>query len=420
MSVAPARPRDWTGAAAEDYLRSLELFGMHFGLERMRALLAELGEPQRRFGSVHVVGTNGKSSTTRMLAAILAAEGLRVGAYLSPHLVSYTERVRIDGCDVAPDRWATSVQCTAAAGREVDRRLVGGGPVTQFEALTAAAFAVLADDGIDAAVVEAGLGGRHDATNVIASRVQVLTNVALEHTRWLGTTVAAIAREKVEVVQPGATLVVGAGLHPDALAVAEEVAAQRSARMLTAPADLGVAVAAPGAHQRRNFALAATAAEAYLGRPVGAGALAKGAAVELPGRLQTVAHEPQTVLDGAHNPEGVAALVQALESMAAGRRIVACVSVLQDKDADAMLRALLPLCAAIVVCTTGDQRALAPEDLAALAREAGGPDAHVVVEPAPLLAVGRARVLAGPAGLVIATGSLTLVGELVPLPEAAA
>ena len=182
---------------------------MRFGLERMRRLLTALGSPQESLRTIHVVGTNGKSSTVRMAAAILQAHGLTAGAYLSPHLSTFAERIRIADADVEPAAFAAAVERAAAAAAMVDRTLSGGERVTQFELLTAAAFSELARRGVDAAVVEAGLGGRWDATNVLDAPVVVLTNVGLEHTRWLGPTVADIAREKLAVVRPGATLVLG-------------------------------------------------------------------------------------------------------------------------------------------------------------------------------------------------------------------
>ncbi len=199
-------------AQAERWLLERELFGMRFGLDRMRRLLTVLGSPQEAFRAVHVVGTNGKSSTTRFAAAALGA-----GAYLSPHLVSFRERIRIGDEDLAPEAFADAIGRVAAAARKVDRTLATGDRVTQFEALTAAAYAEFAARGVEVAVVEAGLGGRWDATNVIDADVVALTNVDLEHTRWLGPTVRDIAREKLAVVRPHATLVVGEGLHPDAL-----------------------------------------------------------------------------------------------------------------------------------------------------------------------------------------------------------
>src|ERR687895_495931 len=199
----------WRLADAEAHLLSLELFGMRFGLDRMRRLLTVLGSPQERYPAIHVVGTNGKSSTVRMCAALLEAHGLRTGAFLSPHLTSFAERIRIGDEDLAPDAFGAAVQRAAAAAAKVDRTLEPGDRVTQFELVTATALAEFARCGVEVAVVEAGLGGRHDATNVLAARTVVLTNVGLEHTRWLGPTIRDIAREKLAVVHPHATLVVG-------------------------------------------------------------------------------------------------------------------------------------------------------------------------------------------------------------------
>src|SRR5687768_11849709 len=182
---------------------------MRFGLERMRRLLTALGSPQKRFAAVHVVGTNGKSSTVRMTAALLEAHGVRTGAYLSPHLTSFAERIRVGDDDLPAAAFGAAVERAAAAAAKVDRGLESGDRVTQFELLTAAAFDELARRGVEVAVVEAGLGGRHDATGVLRAPVVVLTNVGLEHTRWLGPTVSDIAREKLAVVEPDATLVLG-------------------------------------------------------------------------------------------------------------------------------------------------------------------------------------------------------------------
>ena len=199
----------WDLARAEEHLLSLELFGMRFGLERMRRLLTVLGSPQERFEAVHVVGTNGKSSTVRFTAALLEAHGVRTGAYLSPHLTSYAERIRVGDSDVSGRDFAAAIQRAAAAAAKVDRTSPEGDRVTQFELLTAAAFSELARREVEVAVVEAGLGGRWDATNVLGAPVVVLTNVGLEHTRWLGPTIADIAGEKLAVVREGATLVLG-------------------------------------------------------------------------------------------------------------------------------------------------------------------------------------------------------------------
>src|SRR5690349_155390 len=203
--------KTWDLARAEEHLLSLELFGMRFGLERMRRLLTVLGSPQERFRAVHVVGTNGKSSTVRYTAALLEAHGVRTGAYLSPHLTTFAERIRVGDTDLEGEALGAAVERAAAAADE---------PVTQFELLTAAAFDELARRGVQVAVIEAGLGGRHDATNVLGAEVVVLTNVGLEHTRWLGDTIGEIAAAKLAVVREGATLVLGAE-QPEVLTLAE-------------------------------------------------------------------------------------------------------------------------------------------------------------------------------------------------------
>jgi dihydrofolate synthase/folylpolyglutamate synthase len=400
-----------TPEEAERYLTTLELFGMRFGLDRMRRLMTVLEHPERRFDSIHVVGTNGKSSTVRMIAAILRRHGLRTGAYLSPHLLSFTERIRIDDQDIGPGAFAAAVGRAARAAELVDRGLGEGDRVTQFEALTAAAYSELAAQGVDAAVIEAGLGGRYDATNVIPSKVAVLTGVGLEHTRWLGPTLDAIAIEKLDVVRPGSTLVAGHGLHPDVLARARAVAGERGAKLVIAPADAGIDVGATGRFQRRNFAVARAAAEAYLGA-LDPGAVAHAAEeVRVPGRLQTVGDAPLTLLDGAHNPDGMAALAESAAELALGRRpLVGVVSILEDKDAAGMLVPLIALCDALVFTTSQNPRALPPPTLQSLAGQLGGPPSEVV--PAPAAALDRARELAGPGGTVLATGSIYLVGDL--------
>ncbi len=401
-----------TPEEAERYILSRELFGMRFGLDRMRRLMTAMDNPQLRFDSIHVVGTNGKSSTVRMTAAILRRHGLRTGSYLSPHLVSFAERIRVEDADMEPGAFAAAIQRAARAAELVDRSLVGDDRVTQFELLTAAAYSELARQGVDVAVIEAGLGGRYDATNVIPSRVQVLTSVGLEHTRWLGPTITAIATEKLDVVRAGGVLILGHGLHPDAEAVAEQVAAERGARIVRADADPGVPLSALGAYQRRNFALARATAEAYLGRLDPAAVTTAAAETLVPGRVQVVDSEPVTLVDGAHNPEGMAALAEALDDpFAAGRTpVVAVISILDDKDAAGMLATLLPKCDALVLTASRNPRALPPPTLESLAGQLGGPPAEVIREPHAALE--RAREIAGPAGLVLATGSIYLVADL--------
>ena len=403
----------WSPEQAEDHLLSLEMFGMRFGLERMHRLMTALGAPQRRFASIHVVGTNGKSSTARMTAAILQRQGLRAAAYVSPHLASFAERVLIGDRELEPDGFAAAVQRAARTAEMVNRTLPEGDRVTQFELLTAAAYSALAERDVEVAVVEAGLGGRYDATNVIPSRVQVLTNVGLDHTRWLGPTIAHIAREKLAVVRDGATLVVGAGLAPEAAAEAEAAAQAHGARLVRAPADVGVELAAPGAFQRVNFALARTAAEAFTGALDDSAVRQAGRSVRVPGRCEVVARDPVTIFDGAHNPAGARALSASLPELVAGRPLVGMISILDDKDAAGILSALLPCCRSLVVTSNANPRALPPATLHSLAGQLAPDGPPAEVEPDPRRALGRARELAGRAGAVLVTGSIYLIADLV-------
>jgi dihydrofolate synthase / folylpolyglutamate synthase len=398
----------WSLEQAEDHLLSLELFGMRFGLERMRRLLTALGSPQRAFRAIHVVGTNGKSSTVRMTAAILEAHGVRTGAYLSPHLATFAERIRIGDADLEPDRFGAAVQRAAAAASKVDRTLAGDERVTQFELLTAAAFSELAERGVEVAVVEAGLGGRHDATNVVAAPVAVLTNVGLEHTRWLGPTLADIAREKLAVVAPGSTLVVGP-LEPEV----EAEVAKVHARVIRADPATGAPMSG---FQRTNFAVARAAAAALHGQLDEAAVLRAASSVTVPGRFEVRGEAPLTIFDGAHNPSGIAALAAALRDVARGRPLIAVVSVLDDKDAGGMLRELVGLSAGAVFTASQNPRALSPATLASLWSQLGGPAGEI--EPRPHEAVRRARELAGPDGAVVATGSIYLVADLLAEPGA--
>lgn len=402
-----------TYRAAEEYLLGLELFGMRFGLDRMRRLMTTLGMPQHRYAHIHVVGSNGKSSTVRFITAILERHGLRTGSYTSPHLRWFRERVEVGEKAVSEERFAAAVERVAGAAELVERALEPDDGVTQFEALTAAAYHELALRKVEVAVVEAGLGGRYDATNVIPSRVQVLTGVGLEHTRWLGPTVADIAEEKLAIVRDHATLVVGE-LEPETHAVAERVSAEHAARLVQAPTTLpDVRLGAPGDFQRRNFALAAAAAEAFLGRPPDPQAVHSAAAeTRVPGRLDLVAKEPLTIYDGAHNAAGAQALAHALPAVTEERRpLVAVLSVLEDKDAARMLEALLPLADHLIFTRCANPRSLSPATLDSLALKLGASSTEIV--PDPRQAEERSRAMAGPEGAVVVTGSIYLIADLV-------
>jgi dihydrofolate synthase/folylpolyglutamate synthase len=419
----PGRDR-WSEARAEGRLRSLELFGMRFGLDRMRRMMTALGSPERKLDSIQVLGTNGKSSTTRMAAAILQGHGLRTGAYLSPHLTAYRERILIDGRELDAEAFGAAVARADHAAQQVNRTLAEDDHVTQFELLTAAALWHMAQEGVEVAVIEAGLGGRYDATSVIEAAVTVLTNVGLEHTRWLGPTLAHIAEEKLAVVRPGLPLVLGAELAPEAEAVAARIAGERDApivRPRPLPAEL--VLRSRGRFQRDNLALARAAAESYLagvGRELDEDVVAHvAAALAVPGRLQIVAATPLTILDGAHNPAAVTALVESLPEMLEGRELALVLGVLEDKDASAMLATLMPLAVRAWFTAPRSSRALSPAGLESQARRLGFE--ATVCEPRPERALAGAVDWAGERGAaVLATGSVYLVGDLLAHAHASA
>jgi dihydrofolate synthase/folylpolyglutamate synthase len=346
--------------SATEWVESLSPWPAEFGLDRMRALLAELGDPQRDYPAIHVVGTNGKSTAVRTIEELLRAEGLAVGAYLSPHVSGWSERIRVGGREAEFERALDRV-------REPAERL----GATQFEALTAAAFAEFSRADVDVAVVEAGLGGRLDATNVLDARVVLLTNVSLDHTDVLGDTREQIAREKLAVAGPEATVVLG---EPE-----------------WAPLVPGRRVVTGGARE---------AAEAFVGH-----ALEGDAEVELAGRWEVRGEDPLEIWDGAHNAAGAAYLA----ARAADREWTLVASILSDKDVDAMLRTLSKLGNTFLATTSTNDRALGAGDLAGRARRYFE---RVEQVDDPIEALARARDLAGPDGSVLVTGSLYLLADV--------
>ncbi|MET0559982.1 MAG: cyanophycin synthetase [Solirubrobacterales bacterium] len=399
----------------DEYLESLEPVGWRLGLERMRLLMTALGLPQHRFVSIHVVGTNGKSSVTRMTAALLEAHGIRSGACLSPHTERWTERTLIGGEEVDAAAWADAVEQVARAAEGVDRALAEGDAITQFEAATAATFVALARARVEVAVIEAGLGGRLDATNTIPSRVTVLTSIGRDHTEWLGETEAEIAVEKLAVLRDQSTLVLGR-VSPAVEALAQEVAGERGATVVRAAEDPGPAIElrARGRFQRRNFALAMAAAEAFLGDLDPDRVAAVAAGISVPGRLEQMSGDPPAYLDAAHNPDGAAALAEALPGLADGRPVIACLAVLADKDAEEMVAALGPALDR-VVCTELPRAALEghgrpgaasrPAVQLRAACEAAGLIAEAESDFATALRRARELAIAPPSGLLLVTGS---------------
>lgn len=344
----------------------------------MQALCTLLGMPQHRFASLHVVGTNGKSSVARMIAALLEAHGVSAGATVSPHTERWSERVLVRGKPLGAAEFGAAVERAALAAETVNATLEEGEAVTQFELATAAAFVALAGARVEAAAVEAGMGGRLDATNTIPSRVTVLTSIGLDHTEWLGSSEEEIAAEKLAVLRDHSTLVLGR-VAPAVAALAERAAAERGATLIVAAEDPGAEIdlRLPGAFQRRNFALAMAAAETFLGDLDRERTRGVAARLEIPGRLERVAEDPPVFLDAAHNPAGAAALAEALPRLAGGRPVIACVAMLARKDAEGFAEALSPAAAQIIRMRLPDAAASGELEAAVrrgrrLAAEAGG------------------------------------------------
>jgi len=365
----------------------------------MRALCDALGRPQDRYRTLHVVGTNGKSSVTTMTAALLRGAGLKVGACISPHVWRWAERTRIDCAEVAPEAFAVATAAVAEAIAAVEPDLPDGGRITQFEAAVAVSFVAFADADADVAVVEAGLGGRLDATNVIESTATALTSVGLDHVEYLGPTERHIAVEKLAVLRPGTTLVAGR-LEPEIAALARTVAAERECELIVAAPLPAAALPGPMApFLERNAAVAAVLA-AIVGGPLADPAVADALAhAALPGRAELLAGEPPAIADAAHNEAGARALAEALPALAAGRPVLGCLSVLADKDATAIAAALAPRLDRCV-CTAAEPgpamgrpgaRALEAAELARLVAAAG---IEADAEADPAAAVARTVALA--------------------------
>jgi dihydrofolate synthase/folylpolyglutamate synthase len=412
-------------------------------LDKIRALTDLLGEPQRAYPVIHVTGTNGKTSSARMVDSLLQAFGLRVGRFTSPHLESITERITIDGEPLSPERFAAAYDDVLPYVELVDAQHTH--PMSFFEVLTAMAYATFADAPVDVAVVEVGLGGSWDATNVADGQVALITPIDLDHTRLLGPTLTSISTEKSGIIKPGATVVTA--VQP---AEAAEVLLRRSAEVDATVAREGLefgvvrrAVAVggqlldlqglggvydglflplSGPFQAANAAGALAAVEAFLGGGaegrINPEAVRQGfARVSSPGRLEPVRGAPTVIVDAAHNPAGMAATVSGLADDFDFNRLVAVVAVLAEKDSRGMLEVLEPVVDTVVVTQNSSPRHLPVDDLAALAVAVFGADR---VEVAPRLddAIDAAVRLAeedadGPlSGVgVLVTGSVITAGE---------
>jgi dihydrofolate synthase / folylpolyglutamate synthase len=396
------------------YLEGLRPLAMRFGLERMERALEALGHPERRYPVLHVAGTNGKGSTCAMAAAAIAAAGHRVGLYTTPHLVRFNERIAVDGVPVDDATLEARIgevrrACPwHEAGGEDDR-------LTYFEFATLLGLLEFAVRGVGAAVVEVGLGGRLDATNAIARpAVTAVARIGLDHTQLLGDTVELVAREKAGIFKPGVPAVAHGDQPSGVVEVLRAEAARVGAPFSVAPAVWEGVVGLRGPHQRANAGLASAALRALAMRGVAVGeeAIARGIAGAVwPGRLEEVGG---VLLDGAHNPQGAAALAAALAALHPGRPVELVFGVLADKDYRRMLEAVAPLADKIILTRPRSERAADPESLARL-RCLEGKDFSVIPEiPGAWTAALRS---VRKNDLVCGTGSMYFVGEVLKLEE---
>ncbi|MGE5311443.1 MAG: bifunctional folylpolyglutamate synthase/dihydrofolate synthase, partial [Nitrospirota bacterium] len=412
------------------YLYDLQKYGIKFGLSSTAQLLQRLGNPHLHLKTVHIAGTNGKGSTSAMISSILVRAGYRVGLYTSPHLVHFNERYRINDQDVGDAELLQSFRRVRAV---VDDRE----PPTFFEMTTAMAFTLFAEEHVDWAVLEVGMGGRLDATNVILPQVTVITNISLEHQEFLGPTIATIAREKAGIIKKKVPLVT-AVTQPAALAVIkaccvrEEAPWYRVGRHLRVRSQgaqrfsyqglhwhlRGLHTPLSGRHQLLNAASALGALELLAGRGncrLSPDQISEGLiGTRWPGRLEWLSHRPPIVLDGAHNLAGAMVLKRALQEEFTYDRLILVLGIMADKDIRGMVAALAPLAEHVILTRPRYERAAAPEVLL----EAGGSFRHrMEVTERAEGALARARELARPSDLVVVTGSLYFIGEVKEISE---
>ena len=401
------------------------------GLSRMNDLLEMMGQPQEGYPIIHVAGTNGKTSTSRMATLILVAHGLATGTYTSPHLQKVEERLAVNGRYATEDEFALAVQDVAAFAdlREANQ----AEPNTYFELATASAFAFFADQAVNAVVLEVGLGGRLDATNVVDAEVCVVTSIGVDHTEYLGSDIATIAREKLGIVGPNSILVTGP-LPDDALDAANQTCREFGIQHRRFGVDFKIGdvtrgvggwmatidgaedtyeeifLPLHGRYQVTNLAMAVAAAEALLGDKLDTDALNDAAsAISIAGRLEGVATKPLVMVDGAHNADGIDTLVDSLREEFPNTRWQLVLGVMGDKNVELMVERLAPLLDGVIATGVDDKRAVPPSELAE--RIASVVDVPVIVADSVEHAIDMARAETGPDGAVLITGSLYLVGE---------
>lgn len=410
--------------SAIEYLESSIKHGINPGLERISELAAKLGNPHLSYPAVHITGTNGKTSTARMVSAILSSAGLKTGLYTSPHLERVNERIVVGDEQIGDKEFAGLLfrirpEIEGVNGAHDEK-------LTYFEILTALAFLYFRERVVDCAVVEVGMGGRWDATNLVTSRVAVITNVELEHSEYLGDTVEAIAREKVGIIKPGALVITGEK-KSEILQIIEAAGKSAGAELKLLGRDFDYSseggiftikglcagydnlfLGLRGEHQLINASLAVAAAEAFLGEALPEEGLHKVLkAVKSPGRLEVVRETPLVILDGAHNPHGAEILAKAIKALSYDKLILV-LAILRDKDVDGILRPLCPLASFVVATENSNSRSLRVDDISQqISKYTQNFQAAGDVASAVELSLERA----GRRDLVLITGSLYTVGE---------
>jgi dihydrofolate synthase/folylpolyglutamate synthase len=401
------------------------------GLERTAWILRAVGHPERRYPSVHIAGTKGKGSTAACLASVLVASGYRVGLYTSPHLHTFRERIQIAGQPIAPSLFAALMAELAMANAELGAERPDWGEATAFELATALAFLAFARQGIDLAVVEVGLGGRLDATNVLLPEVAAITSISYDHMQILGNTLTEIAREKAGIIKPGRP-VVSAPQRPEAEAVIVRTAAERGATLWLGGRDWavegtpdrfsfrgpggevrGLRLGLRGAHQVENAGVVLTAAQllSQRGLPVPEQAIRQGLAeVRWPGRLEVARECPLVVVDGAHNVDSAERLARAMGEEFRWRRLTLLLGIARDKDVAGIVRALAPLADEVVAVASHSPRAARPDRILAAVAEV---QASLPARAADSVAAALDDALASaqPDDLILVTGSLYVVAE---------
>ena len=412
-------------------------------LHATRKAVEYLGNPQQMYSVVHITGTNGKTSTARMIEALCRAHGLRTGLMTSPHLRFVNERIMIDGQPIGDEQFVENWRDVEPYIQLVDNELVEAGevPLTYFETLTVLTLAAFADAPVDVAILEVGMGGEWDSTNVADADVAVFTPIGIDHAEFLGDTVSAIARTKSGIIKPG-SIVVTASQESDALAeivraadkFADDVFVENGAfELLSSLSAVGgqvlqvrgrastyrdVPVTLHGAHQAHNATLAIAAVESLLGngsRPIPDDILSVALGnVTSPGRLQYLAADPPIIVDAAHNPHGARALATAIADVLPFENVWIVLGVLEDKDARGIVEALDPVVAGFVCTQSGSDRAVEASVLAGIVGTFVSPD-RVQAEPTLASAIETAKTLCGPGDAIIVTGSITLVGDTITL-----